>query len=171
MEAHSQGATSSRYGVLSRRDCVSISTGDFLAVSVTRAASSTLIKAVSGAVIPDSGKIWLGRQGITLPDLADGRHAALKPSTRHRMSPALSITDNIFPWPRMRKPAFSAQSAAVDHSNGNFRPAINSTSSGLMTIQNIYQAVENPVWRPASGCGLVARAAVRATGDILDDAT
>ena len=80
--------------------------GEILAViGDNGAGKSTLIKALSGAVIPDKGKIFLNGEEVHLRSPLDARHYGIE--TVHQslaVAPALNIVDNMFMGREIRKP-------------------------------------------------------------------
>ena len=119
--------------------------GEILAViGDNGAGKSTLIKAVSGAVIPDAGDVWLEGKKIQFTTPIQAREHGIETVYQTlAMSPALSIADNIFMGREIRKSGFMGKvMRQLD------RPAMEKfardklTELGLMTIQNINQAVE-----------------------------
>jgi ABC-type proline/glycine betaine transport system ATPase subunit len=95
--------------------------GEILAViGDNGAGKSTLIKAVSGAVTPDEGKIWLEGKEVKFHSPIDARHAGIETVYQTlAMSPALSIADNMFMGREMRKPGFMGKRAAPARSQGD----------------------------------------------------
>ena len=123
------------------------------------AGKSTLIKAVSGAVIPDEGTVELEGRQVKFGSPIDAREAGIETVYQTlAMSPALSIADNIFMGRELRVPGIMGSLfRKLD------RPAMEKfardklSELGLMTIQNINQAVET-----LSGGQRQAAAAARA---------
>ncbi|HTZ68792.1 MAG TPA: ATP-binding cassette domain-containing protein, partial [Roseiarcus sp.] len=72
--------------------------GEILAViGDNGAGKSTLIKAICGAVIPDSGEIRLGGEIVRFTSPIDAREAGIETVYQNlALSPALSIADNMF---------------------------------------------------------------------------
>ncbi len=72
--------------------------GEILAViGDNGAGKSTLIKAICGAVIPDSGEIRLGGEVVHFRSPIDAREAGIETVYQNlALSPALSIADNMF---------------------------------------------------------------------------
>ena len=61
------------------------------------AGKSSLIKALCGAVIPDSGEIRLGGEIVNFRSPIDAREAGIETVYQNlALSPALSIADNMF---------------------------------------------------------------------------
>ncbi|RKF06750.1 sugar ABC transporter ATP-binding protein, partial [Oceaniradius stylonematis] len=97
-----------RYGrVTALDDCdFELYPGEILAViGDNGAGKSTLIKAVSGAVAPDEGTVWLEGKPVRFHSPLDARDAGIETVYQTlAMSPALSITDNMFMGRELRKP-------------------------------------------------------------------
>ena len=72
--------------------------GEILAViGDNGAGKSSMIKALCGAVIPDSGEIRLARRDRAFPSPIDAREAGIETVYQNlALSPALSIADNMF---------------------------------------------------------------------------
>ena len=108
------------------------------------AGKSTLIKAISGAVVPDEGEVFLEGSKVNFHSPLDARKHGIETVYQQlAMSPALSIADNIFMGRELRKPGIMGKVfRQLD------RPAMEKFAReklndlGLMTIQNIRQAVE-----------------------------
>src|SRR5271166_5916455 len=124
------------------------------------AGKSTLIKAICGAVIPDSGEIRLGGEVVHFTSPIAAREAGIETVYQTlALSPALSIADNMFLGREPRMPGFMGQwFRATDRGKmGKFaREKLNEL--GLMTIQNIHQPVETLSGGQRQGVA-VARAA------------
>ncbi|MEM9250682.1 MAG: ATP-binding cassette domain-containing protein, partial [Pseudomonadota bacterium] len=134
-----------RYGKVTALDhCdFDLMPGEILAViGDNGAGKSTLIKAVSGAVVPDEGEVWLEGKKVAFQSPIDAREAGIETVYQTlAMSPALSITDNMFMGREIRKQGVMGQIfRQLD------RPAMEKfardklSELGLMTIQNINQA-------------------------------
>ena len=135
--------------------------GEILAViGDNGAGKSTLIKALCGAVIPDSGEIRLAGEIVNFRSPIDAREAGIETVYQNlALSPALSIADNMFLGREIRSMARSAASFArsIAPKMQKFaRDRLNEL--GLMTIQNINQPVETLSGGQRQGVA-VARAA------------
>jgi len=148
--------------------------GEILAViGDNGAGKSTLIKAVSGAVIPDEGEVFLDGQPIHFTSPIEARAAGIETVYQTlAMSPALSIADNMFMGREIRKPGFMGRvMRRLD------RPAMEKfardklTELGLMTIQNIKQAVETLSGGQRQGVAVARAAAFGSKVIILDEPT
>ena len=108
------------------------------------AGKSTLIKVLCGAVIPDSGEILLDGENVTFTSPIEARKLGIETVYQNlALSPALSITDNMFLGREIRKKGFLGkflrfldQKAMADEARKRL------SDLGLLTIQNIDQLVE-----------------------------
>ncbi len=128
--------------------------GEILAViGDNGAGKSTLIKALCGAVIPDSGEIRLGGEVVHFTSPIAAREAGIETVYQTlALSPALSIADNMFLGREPRAPGIMGQwFRATDRARMAKFAREKLNDLGLMTIQNIHQPVETLVRRPASG--------------------
>ncbi|EEX08899.1 ribose import ATP-binding protein RbsA 1 [Ruegeria lacuscaerulensis ITI-1157] len=148
--------------------------GEILAViGDNGAGKSTLIKAVSGAVAPDEGEIWLEGRKVDFHSPIDAREAGIETVYQTlAMSPALSITDNMFMGREIRrKGPLGSVFRMLD------RPAMEKFARdklnelGLMTIQNINQAVETLSGGQRQGVAVARAAAFGSKVIILDEPT
>ncbi|MES2843410.1 MAG: ATP-binding cassette domain-containing protein [Pseudomonadota bacterium] len=148
--------------------------GEILAViGDNGAGKSTLIKAVSGAVIPDEGEIFLDGNPIHFTSPIDARAAGIETVYQTlAMSPALSIADNMFMGRELRKPGIMGSMFRMLD-----RPAMEKFARGklnelgLMTIQNINQAVETLSGGQRQGVAVARAAAFGSKVIILDEPT
>ncbi len=145
--------------------------GEILAViGDNGAGKSTLIKAISGAVRPDEGTITLDGKEVNFHSPLDGREAGIETVYQNlALSPALSISDNMFLGREIRKPGILGQYfRLLDRAEMEKRARAKLTELGLMTIQNIAQAVETLSGGQRQGVA-VARAAAFATKLVIMD--
>ena len=148
--------------------------GEILAViGDNGAGKSTLIKALSGAVVPDEGEVFLDGRRVNFASPNDAREAGIETVYQTlAMSPALSIADNMFMGRELRKPGIMGQwfrqldrKAMEDFA----RKKLNDL--GLMTIQNINQAVETLSGGQRQGVAVARAAAFGSKVIILDEPT
>ncbi|CAN0598540.1 unnamed protein product, partial [Ectocarpus sp. 12 AP-2014] len=119
--------------------------GEILAViGDNGAGKSTLIKAVSGAAVPDAGDVWLEGKKINFTSPIQAREHGIETVYQTlAMSPALSIADNMFMGRELRKPGIMGKwLRKLDKSAMEKFAREKLSELGLMTIQNINQAVE-----------------------------
>lgn len=148
--------------------------GEILAViGDNGAGKSSIVKAVSGAVIPDSGDIFLEGQKVNFTSPIDARNAGIETVYQTlAMSPALSIADNMFMGREIRRSDWRGKYFwQLD------RPAMEAfarqklSELGLMTIQNINQAVETLSGGQRQGVAVARAAAFGSKVVILDEPT
>lgn len=134
------------------------------------AGKSTMIKALSGALQPDSGEILLDGKPIDFTSPMDARMAGIETVYQTlALSPALSIADNMFLGREIRKPGFMGKYFRAMDRKGMERMAREKLSElGLMTIQNIGQAIETLSGGQRQGVA-VARAAMFGSKVIIMD--
>ncbi len=148
--------------------------GEILAViGDNGAGKSTLIKALSGAVIPDEGEVFLDGKQVHFTSPTDARDAGIETVYQTlAMSPALSIADNMFMGRELRKPGFMGK-----YLRKLDKPAMEKFARdklndlGLMTIQNINQAVETLSGGQRQGVAVARAAAFGSKVIILDEPT
>ena len=148
--------------------------GEILAViGDNGAGKSTLIKALCGAVIPDEGDVYLEGKKVKFQSPIDAREAGIETVYQTlAVSPALSITDNMFMGREIRRPGFVGK-----YLRKLDRPAMEKfardklSELGLMTIQNINQAVETLSGGQRQGVAVARAAAFGSKVIILDEPT
>jgi len=148
--------------------------GEILAViGDNGAGKSTMVKAISGAVVPDAGHIELDGERVLYRSPMEARNAGIETVYQNlALSPALSIGDNMFLGRELRKPGFMGKYLkALD------RPAMEKIAReklselGLMTIQNISQAVETLSGGQRQGVAVARAVAFGSKVVILDEPT
>lgn len=165
-----------RYGKVTALDnCdFDLMPGEILAViGDNGAGKSSLIKALSGAIQADSGDIFLEGKKVTFPSPIAARHAGVETVYQTlAMSPALSIADNMFMGRELRKPGFMGSVLRQLDRPAMERIAREKLSDlGLMTIQNINQAVETLSGGQRQGVAVARAAAFGSKVIILDEPT
>ncbi|WP_037088305.1 ATP-binding cassette domain-containing protein [Rhizobium sp. CF080] len=148
--------------------------GEILAViGDNGAGKSSLIKAVSGAIRPDGGEIKLEGQVVNFRSPLEARDAGIETVYQNlALSPALSITDNMFLGREIRKPGFMGTVLRkLDHRAMDKFAREKLTELGLMTIQNINQAVETLSGGQRQGVAVARAAAFGSKVIILDEPT
>ncbi|MFN4010398.1 MAG: ATP-binding cassette domain-containing protein [Pannonibacter sp.] len=148
--------------------------GEILAViGDNGAGKSTLIKAISGAVTPDEGEIRLEGQVINFTSPMQAREAGIETVYQNlALSPALSIADNLFMGREIRKPGFMGKYLRTLDRKAMERIAREKLSElGLLTIQNINQAVETLSGGQRQGIAVARAAAFGSKVVIMDEPT
>ena len=165
-----------RYGKVTALDnCdFDLMPGEILAVIGDNGAGKTsLIKVLSGAIQPDSGEMFLEDRQVNFPSPIAARQAGVETVYQTlAMSPALSIADNMFMGRELRKPGFMGSVLRQLDRPAMERIAREKLSDlGLMTIQNINQAVETLSGGQRQGVAVARAAAFGSKVIILDEPT
>jgi fructose transport system ATP-binding protein len=148
--------------------------GEILAViGDNGAGKSTLIKAISGAVIPDEGEITLEGRPVRFANPIEARAAGIETVYQTlEMSPALSIADNMFMGRELRAPGIMGSVfRKLDRPRMEKFAREKLNELGLMTIQNINQAVETLSGGQRQGVAVARAAAFGSKVVILDEPT
>lgn len=148
--------------------------GEILAViGDNGAGKSSLIKAISGAAVPDEGEIRLEGKPVAFKSPMEAREAGIETVYQNlALSPALSIADNMFLGREIRKPGFLGQwLRMLDRPAMEKRARDKLTELGLMTIQNISQAVETLSGGQRQGVAVARAAAFGSKMVIMDEPT
>ena len=137
------------------------------------AGKSTLIKALCGAVIPDSGQVLLEGQPVNFRSPIDARNAGIETVYQNlALSPALSIADNMFLGREMRIPGWAGNIFRTIDRAGMAKIAREKLSElGLLTIQNIHQSVETLSGGQRQGVAVARAAAFGSRVVIMDEPT
>jgi fructose transport system ATP-binding protein len=137
------------------------------------AGKSSLIKAISGAIVPDEGEVYLEGKRIRFTSPIQARNAGIETVYQTlAMSPALSIADNMFMGRELRKPGFRGTwLRQLDRPRMEKLARDKLTELGLMTIQNINQAVETLSGGQRQGVAVARAAAFGSKVIILDEPT
>ena len=148
--------------------------GEILAViGDNGAGKSTLIKALAGAVIPDVGEIRLNGEVVHFRSPLEARTAGIETVYQNlALSPALSIADNMFLGREIRKSGpMGSIFRMLDRPKMEKLAREKLSELGLMTIQNINQAVETLSGGQRQGVAVARAAAFGSKVIILDEPT
>ncbi len=137
------------------------------------AGKSVMIKTLSGAIQPDGGQMWLEGNEFHFNSPIEARKAGIETVYQTlAVSPALSIADNMFMGREIRSNGIMGRLfGQVD------KPAMRQfardklSELGLMTIQNINQAVETLSGGQRQGIAVARAAAFGSKVIILDEPT
>ncbi len=137
------------------------------------AGKSTMIKAICGAVLPDEGEIRMNGEVLHFKSPLDARKAGIETVYQNlALSPALSISDNMFMGREIRDPGFMGQWFKLLDRKAMEKFARDKLSElGLMTIQNISQPVETLSGGQRQGVAVARAAAFGSKIVILDEPT
>jgi len=137
------------------------------------AGKSTLIKALCGAMTTDAGEIRLEGRVVSFRSPMEAREAGIETVYQTlALSPALSIADNMFLGREIRKPGVIGRVfRTLDHAEMERRARAKLSELGLMTIQNIGQAVETLSGGQRQGVAVARAAAFGSKVVIMDEPT
>ena len=137
------------------------------------AGKSSLIKAISGATKVDSGSIVLNGKPVSFNSPIQARDAGIETVYQNlALSPALSITDNMFLGRELRKPGILGKWFRKLDKKAMEQQARNKLSElGLLTIQNIGQSVETLSGGQRQGVAVARAAAFGSKVIIMDEPT
>jgi fructose transport system ATP-binding protein len=137
------------------------------------AGKSTLVKAICGAVIPDSGEIRLGGEVVHFKSPIDARMAGVETVYQNlALSPALSVADNMFLGREIRTSGpIGRWFRALDRGTMQRFARDKLNELGLMTIQNINQPVETLSGGQRQGVAVARAAAFAKRLIIMDEPT
>lgn len=137
------------------------------------AGKSTLIKALSGAVLPDSGEITLDGKPVQFRSPIEARQSGIETVYQTlALSPALSIADNMFLGREIRNQGFLGKwFRRLDRRKMREEARKNLSELGLLTIQNIDQAVETLSGGQRQGVAVARAAAFGSKVIIMDEPT
>jgi fructose transport system ATP-binding protein len=124
-------------------------------------------------VTPDEGEIRLDGQVMTFSNPMQARNAGIETVYQNlALSPALSISDNMFLGREIRKPGIlGSVFRMLDRSAMEKRARDKLSELGLMTIQNIGQAVETLSGGQRQGVAVARAAAFGSKVVIMDEPT
>ena len=137
------------------------------------AGKSSLIKAVSGAITPDEGEIRIDGKVVHFKSPMEARSAGIETVYQNlALSPALSISDNMFLGREIRREGIMGKwFKMLDRAAMEKRARDKLTELGLMTIQNISQAVESLSGGQRQGVAVARAAAFGHKMVIMDEPT
>jgi fructose transport system ATP-binding protein len=145
--------------------------GEILAIiGDNGAGKSTLVKALTGAVIPDSGEVTLDGKPVSFRSPQEARMAGIETVYQTlAVAPALDIASNLFLGREQRRPGVLGSVFRMLDKKGMKDAAGESVSKlGIGTIQNMSQAVETLSGGQRQAVA-VARAATFATKFVVLD--
>ncbi|MGB0664781.1 MAG: ATP-binding cassette domain-containing protein [Pontibacterium sp.] len=148
--------------------------GEILAViGDNGAGKSSLIKALSGALVPDAGEIKLDGQPIHFKSPMDARNAGIETVYQNlAVSPSLDIADNLYLGrERVRKDFLGKYFRMLDKKAMHDEARQKLSELGLLTIQNINQAVETLSGGQRQGVAVARSAAFAKHVVIMDEPT
>jgi fructose transport system ATP-binding protein len=148
--------------------------GEILAViGDNGAGKSTLIKALAGAVTPDSGEIRLNGEVVHFRSPIEARTAGIETVYQNlALSPSLTIADNMFLGREKRQAGVLGRVfAMLDRAAMQKQARGHLNALGLMTIQNINQTIETLSGGQRQGVAVARAAAFGSRVIIMDEPT
>ncbi|OZG72573.1 sugar ABC transporter ATP-binding protein [Hahella sp. CCB-MM4] len=148
--------------------------GEILAViGDNGAGKSSLIKALSGALVPDAGEILVDGKATLFKNPLDARSQGIETVYQNlAVSPALNIADNLYLGREIRKPGILGRVFRMLDKKKMHEAARNKMSElGLLTIQNIGQAVETLSGGQRQGVAVARTAMFGSRVVIMDEPT
>ena len=148
--------------------------GEILAViGDNGAGKSSLIKALSGALVPDTGEIWLDGERVNFRTPMDARTAGIETVYQTlAVAPGLDIADNLFLGREIRKPGpLGSVFRMLDRKQMRSEAERHMSELGIATLQNIGQAVESLSGGQRQGVAVARSAAFGSKVVILDEPT
>ena len=137
------------------------------------AGKSTLIKALAGAITPDSGEVRLDGEPVQFRSPMEARTAGIETVYQNlALSPALSIADNMFLGRELKRPGLMGTLfRRLDRARMRSEAREHLSNLGLMTIQNIRQPVETLSGGQRQGVAVARAAAFGSKLIIMDEPT
>jgi len=165
-----------RYGRVTALDSADfdLEQGEILGViGDNGAGKSTLIKAISGAVKPDSGTIELEGEPVNFNSPMEAKRAGIETVYQNlALSPSLSIADNLFMGREVRKAGvLGTLMRKLDRAHMEKFARDKLSELGLLTIQNINQSVETLSGGQRQGVAVARAAAFGSKVIIMDEPT
>ncbi|WP_328464704.1 ATP-binding cassette domain-containing protein [Actinoplanes sp. NBC_00393] len=148
--------------------------GEILAViGDNGAGKSSLIKALSGALIPDSGEILLDGERVHFRNPMDARSAGIETVYQTlAVAPGLDIADNLFLGREERRSGpLGSVFRMLDRKRMREEAARHMSELGVATLQNIGQAVESLSGGQRQAVAVARSAAFGSKVVILDEPT
>jgi fructose transport system ATP-binding protein len=137
------------------------------------AGKSSLIKALSGALIPDEGEIFLDGRQVRFRTPMDARAAGIETVYQTlAVAPGLDIADNLFLGREERKPGpLGSVCRMLDRGRMRTEAKQHMSDLGVGTLQNIGQAVESLSGGQRQAVAVARSAAFGSKVVILDEPT
>jgi fructose transport system ATP-binding protein len=137
------------------------------------AGKSSLIKALSGALVPDEGEIYLDGKQVHFRSPMDARQAGIETVYQTlAVAPGLDIADNLFLGREERKPGvLGSVFRMLDRGHMRSEAQRHMSELGIATLQNIGQAVESLSGGQRQGVAVARSAAFGSKVVILDEPT
>ncbi len=148
--------------------------GEILAIiGDNGAGKSTLVKALTGAVTPDSGEISLDGQPVQFRSALDARAVGIETVYQTlALAPSLGIADNLFLGRELKAPGFAGRYLGMlDRTRMEREARAHLSALGLLTIQTITQPVETLSGGQRQAVAVARAAAFGSRVVIMDEPT
>lgn len=147
--------------------------GEILAIiGDNGAGKSTLIRALSGALMPEQGEIYMDGKRVHFQSPLDARAYGIETVYQDMaLAPALSIADNLFMGRERRRKNFFGRLGVLDYAAMRQEARRLLEELGLLTIQNINQAVETLSGGQRQGIAVARAVAFGGRVIIMDEPT
>ncbi len=164
-----------RYGQVTALDGADfeVRAGEIMAViGDNGAGKSSLIKALSGAMIPDSGELLLDGARVHFAGPTDARRAGIETVYQDlALAPAMSIAENLFLGRELRRPGIAGSLLRLLDRARMEREAAEHLQRLGISIRSITQAVETLSGGQRQGIAVARSAAFARHVVILDEPT
>jgi fructose transport system ATP-binding protein len=147
--------------------------GEILAViGDNGAGKSTLIKALSGAVIPDSGEIYLKGEPVHFHSPIDARNKGIETVYQNlAVAPSLNIVENLFLGRELKRPGILGSLLQLLDKKRMLEEATSYMQDLQFRIQSMNQAVETLSGGQRQGVAVARSAAFAKLLIIMDEPT
>ena len=164
-----------RYGQVTALDGVdfALRNGEILAViGDNGAGKSSLIKVLSGAVVPDAGELLLDGQPVLFRSPIDARRAGIETVYQDlAVAPAMSIAENLFLGREMLRPGMLGRLFRLLDKGAMLKEAVRHMQELKIGIRSMTQAVETLSGGQRQGVAVARSAAFARHVVIMDEPT
>ena len=164
-----------RYGQVTALDGADfeLRAGEILAViGDNGAGKSSLIKALSGATVPDEGEILLDGQRIQFKSPIDARRAGIETVYQDlAVAPAMTIAENLFLGRELRRPGLLGSALRMLDKKKMLEESVARMAELKVGIRSMTQAVETLSGGQRQGVAVARAAAFGSKVIILDEPT
>jgi len=164
-----------RYGHVTALDGADfeLRAGEILAViGDNGAGKSSLIKALSGAIVPDDGEILLDGQPVRFRSPSDARRAGIETVYQElAVAPAMTIAENLFLGRELRRPGFFGRFLGLLDKPRMLAESIRHMSDLQIGIRSMTQPVETLSGGQRQGVAVARSAAFARHVVIMDEPT
>jgi fructose transport system ATP-binding protein len=151
----------------------SLRNGEILAViGDNGAGKSTLIKALAGALVPDSGEIFLDGERVSFRRPIDARRAGIETVFQNlAVAPAMTIAENLFLGRELRRPGFAGHVLRMLDKKRMLRESAAHMAALQIGVGSMTQPVETLSGGQRQGVAVARSAAFARHVVIMDEPT